>query len=164
MPLAVPLLVGPLNFAIPFAKNFHRGQLEANARFNSVTMSPSISAQIRLPFSHGGHGLTSLASTMHASNAASLIYAAPARLQGPQFPAVTQYQRFARTTLRVVHPNLPSFVQPAHFSMTETDLSCLEPSAILAPPDRINIFYFRRNKVRQRARTGKTPLGVVYQH
>ena len=97
-------------------------------------------AQIRLPFKHGGHGFTSLARTIHASYRASLIDAAPVRLQGRQFPSVAQYKRFARTSLRVVLRNLPSSVQPPQFALTESDLECLEPAALILRPERIHNF------------------------
>ena len=47
--------------------------------------------------------------------------------------------------------------------MTETDLGCLEPAALLARPERVHIFYFRRNAVQHLARTGKNPMGVLPQ-
>ena len=108
------------------------------ARFNNVPLSPSTTAQIRLPFIHGGYGLPSLASTLHESYGASLIDCAPIRIQGPQFPSVMQYQSLARPYLRVVRRNLPSYLRTPCSSLVESDLRCLEPSAVLTRPERIH--------------------------
>lgn len=148
----------PPTFAFSFAQQFDRDQLKAYERFNSVTLSPSLAAQVRLPFVHGGHGLTSLANTSHASYAASLIDSAPVRLKGPQFPNLRQYQRFARTSLRVVLGNLPPSVQPPHFSLTSSDLGCLEPTALLARPERIHTFLLQAQHSAAASRFWEKPL------
>ena len=96
------------------------------ARFNDVPISPSISAQIRLPFTHGGHDLNSLASNVHASYGACLNYCASVHLQGQQFPSVTQYQRPARRYMRVVLRNLPSSL-----------LSCIEATVVASGRARV---------------------------
>ena len=63
----------PPEFYLPFAQQFDKDQLDMYAHFNNVLLPPSTTAQIRLPFIHRGHGLPSLASTLHASYGASLI-------------------------------------------------------------------------------------------
>lgn len=133
----------PPRISLPSAIRFDQSQKSAYSRFNHVTLSPSISSQIGLPFRLGGHGFTPLAPFVHASHAASLIESAKARIRGPSNPTVPFYRGMARKHLVHVLRSLNPEVETRGILATHSNLGPFEPQALLERPERVHFTLYQ---------------------